>query len=397
MKRARAFTLIEIAVVLFIIALLAGTIAQYLSGQIASAKQQLTQTRETAIKTAIMSFVARNYRLPCPAVGTIPAGGVNNGVEATNPGVCTGTVLFPAGTPVVATGTVPWVSLGLPAETSLDGYGNRFTYQVTLAATSNALNAQTLPGLKGNITIHSAGPALPANQINDCTPVSVPPVTYNPCSAVAVVVSHGSNGFGAYMDNGSQVAVPPGADELENVNADTTFVVKAYSGAQANPFDDAVIFMTAGDVLAGLNNSGALQDSRAIVAANFNVIRNAIIGSVTRVGSFLCVAGTCAGTVNCMGGTPCEVTQFTYTLPAPAGAAPNTMPLIGLPANVLTDPWGNPIQYTLVTSPIAPATVLSQTAFTLTSYGPDGTGGNADDISVAISVGEFQTVVSKSR
>ena len=80
MKRARAFTLIEIAVVLFIIALLAGTIAQYLSGQIASAKQQLTQTRETAIKTAIISFVARNYHTGgCDRYGSVGESGFARG------------------------------------------------------------------------------------------------------------------------------------------------------------------------------------------------------------------------------------------------------------------------------------------------------------------------------
>jgi hypothetical protein len=73
------------------------------------------------------------------------------------------------------------------------------------------------------------------------------------------------------------------------------------------------------------------------------------------------------------------------------------MPALGLPSTVLSDPWGNLIQYAVVTSPIAPATALNLTAFTLTSWGPDGTAGNADDISVAVSVGEFQTIVSKSR
>jgi prepilin-type N-terminal cleavage/methylation domain-containing protein len=397
MKKARGFTLIEIAVVLFIVALLVGAIAQYLSGQITSAKQAITHTREAAIKAAIVSFVSRNFRLPCPAIATIPGGAANNGVEAINPGTCTGSGLFPVGTPTVASGTIPWASLGLPAETSIDGYGNRFTYQVTLAATSSNLTAQTLPGMKGNITIHSSGPGAAGNQINECTPVSIPPVTYNPCSAVVVVVSHGINGFGAYMESGARVPLPPGPDELGNTDGDNAFVMKTFSGAQANPYDDTVLFLTAADILAGLNNSGALQDYRAIVASNMNVIRNAIVANVTRVGNFLCVAGTCAGTVNCSGGTPCETTQFTYTLPAAGGIAPNTMPAVGLPVTVVNDPWGNPMQYAITTSPITPASALNLTAFTLTSWGPDGTAGNGDDISVTVSVGEFQTIVSKSR
>lgn len=146
-----------------------------------------------------------------------------------------------------------------------------------------------------------------------------------------------------------------------------------------------------------MHDSGALQDYRAIVAANTNVIRNAIIATVTRVGNFHCVAGTCAGTVNCGAGMPCETTQFTYTLPPVGGVAPNTMPVLGLPGTELNNPWGNPMQYAIATATITPATVLNLTAFTLTSWGPDGAAGNGDDIGVAVSVGEFQTIVSKSR
>src|SRR3954469_21100736 len=79
MKRARGFTLIEIAVVLFIVALLAGAIAQYLSGQISAAKLGITQTREAAIKAALTNFIARNNRLPCPAIITLASGAAGDG------------------------------------------------------------------------------------------------------------------------------------------------------------------------------------------------------------------------------------------------------------------------------------------------------------------------------
>ena len=113
MNRARGFTLIEIAVVLFIVALLGGAIAQYLAGQISATKQAITQTRQASIKAALTNFIARNNRLPCPAIATTPSGAVGDGVEAPWPG-CTGTVNVV--TPLVATGTVPWVSLGLPGD-----------------------------------------------------------------------------------------------------------------------------------------------------------------------------------------------------------------------------------------------------------------------------------------
>jgi len=415
MKRIRGFTLIEIAVVLFIVAILAGAIAQYLTAQIATAKQGITQARQASIKSALTNFIARNNRLPCPAITTLASGAALDGVEAPQtPLQCNGTILS-AG---VATGEVPWVSLGLSSDAAIDGYSNRFTYQVTVAATS--LNAQTVMGMKGAITIHSAGPgvlaspsatAAPGNQLNDCRTdmtVAYNP-TANPCAAVVVVVSHGADGYGAYTDGGVQIAFPAsvtGADAPANADGDSKFVMKPFSGIPANPFDDVVLALTPNDLIGGLTNAGNMQSAQATVNTNFGLIKSAIIsyGMQNRTGNFACVVGFCPGTTSCPD-TPgahgtnasCETTVFTYALPpADVVGGVNVVPaVLALPVAVRTDPWGVLIQYTLTTSPINTGTAAGAVAFTLTSAGPDGAFGGADDISATVYVGELRTQFSK--
>lgn len=373
MRERRGFTLIEMAVVLFIATVVLGAIAQYVTAQVLQARLSSTRAKQDAIKTALVGFISRNNRLPCPAAATIAMGGANNGVEVAA-GTCAGAGVTVNG--AVASGVLPWVTLGLPNDTALDGYGNRFTYQVVVAAT--ALTAQTIAGMRGAINVHTTTPVAAGNQTNDCSAGA----TTNPCAAVAVVVSHGLDGYGAYNEQGVQIAVPAGivnGDAWENTNGDNAVVVKAFSGSANNPYDDIVMVLTPGELLAPLTNSGALQDSRAALNANFNSIKNAIMLRLINAPS--------------TAGPPLWI----YDLPANSNVS--AIPALGLPVTVTNDPWGNPIRFTQVTSPInSPGTAPSAIAFTLTSDGPDGpTGTAADNIALDVLVGEFQTLAAKFR
>lgn len=375
MRRASGFSLIEIAVVLFIVGIVLTATITALNSLSIGAREKSTRTKQEAIKSALSTFLVRNNRLPCPADIKIATGGLQNGVEAATPGTCTevnlGGVNSSGAAPnVVKTGAIPWASLGLPEEASLDASGNRFTYQVMANATN--LNADTVSGMLGAISIHSAGlgvaGAAPAgNQINDC---SVAPSTYNPCGAVAVIVSHGVNGFGAYTTAGQQVPIPGtviGNDERENANGDNRFVIKSYSDIDTNPYDDIVLAITAGDFLTPLAASGTLKDYQATLNAKMAVIKGAIIANAYTAG------GGGGGALR------------NYLFP---GAVP-------LPASQLNDPWGTAIVYAVPTPNVNCNTVpTTNTVFTLTSLGPDKLVNTADDFKITVTVADIVAIIA---
>jgi type II secretory pathway pseudopilin PulG len=202
MRRAGGFSLLEIAVVIAIIGFLAFMITPLIGGQMAVAKARETRNKLDPLKSAIVSFVAANNRLPCPAVENLPSTDPQYGREATTPGTCTGTTSLTGG---ASRGIVPWVSLGMTGEAAADAFGRFFMYAVTTSQTN--LVANTIPGMTGVIAIHSATPVSVANQTNVNN------------LAVFVVLSYGSDGYGAFNPgSGAQTPFPPapGADESEN-------------------------------------------------------------------------------------------------------------------------------------------------------------------------------------
>jgi prepilin-type N-terminal cleavage/methylation domain-containing protein len=364
--KLKGFTLVEMAVVLVIIGLMLGAVLGVGNAQIQQARISSTKTKQEAIKVALINYITRNNRLPCPAIATLAPGIAGYGLEAATPGTCTGATAN--GNVVI--GIVPWSSLGVTDENATDGYYNRYTYQVALAATNT--NLQTISGLKGAISIHTGtpvamGPPIVGNQSNDCTPAGG---NYNPCSAVAIIVSHGINGAGAYSIEGVQKALPAvgATDELENIDNDSRFVIKDYSDNAANPFDDIVLPLTASDLITPLTTHGSLKDYRATINDDFSNIKSAIIADAikNRVGA---------------------ISPYGYPIPAALPA---------LPANTLNDPWGMPYIYAQnIVTPVVSGTAGNLPAFTLTSLGPDGVVGGNDDITTVITVNQLQDAFSK--
>lgn len=357
------FTLIEMAIVLVISGLLLTAVLSVGNAQLQSARISSTKQKQEAVRLALINFITRNNRLPCPAIAGLAPAAAGYGAEAATPGTCAGTVINGA----VTTGIVPWRSLALSDENAEDGYYHRFTYQVALAATNT--NSKTISGLKGATSTHSGtpvvmGPPATGNQSNDCTPAGG---NYNPCSAVVVIVSHGSNGFGSYARDGTQQALPAGADELENTNNDSKFIIKDFADDLANPYDDIVLALTAADLLTPLTTHGSLVDYKALINEDSANIKNTIIAYAVanRTGS---------------GGT--------YSYPVPL-----TLP--ALPASGLIDPWGTPYVYTRTILAVNSTSQSNSTAFTLTSLGPDGVAGGNDDIQMNISVNQLQDAFAK--
>lgn len=373
--RQSGFTLVEMAVVLVIIGLLLVAGIGLGTTQIELSRITATKIKQEAIKNALISFIARNNRLPCPAVAALAPNAVGYGSEALTPGACAGSTIVGA----VSTGIVPWENLGISDDIASDGNYNRFTYQVDLLATG--LNSATISGLKGAISVHTnvpavLGPVPIGNQTNDCTVGN-----YNPCSGVVTIISHGTNGLGAYTSEGVQRILPAsGTDEAENTNADSKVVVKDYSNNPANPFDDIVMIIPAYELLAPLTKNGSLDDYNAALNKNFSAISGAVI------------AYTFANRTGTTG-------SGSYPTP--------TDPIItNLPVNILNDPWGNTIKYKqFISNPLSASNSLpnitkmtdpNNIAFTLSSNGPDGAPSTADDIIKTVYVTQLMNAYSNA-
>ncbi len=205
-RRHAGFSLVELAVVLVIVGLLASGLMLSLGTQRESATTLEAQRQLESIREALIGFALANGRLPCPAPRTLANTDANAGREncASQHGV------------------VPWVTLGLP---ETDPWGNRFTYY------AHSLFTAAVPvGASAGFTLDTTGNA----SIKDTAGAS-----YDTASGLpAVVVSHGARPAGAWLPNGVQVTAGTG-DELENTNANTVFVAHTPTPA----FDDQLIWI----------------------------------------------------------------------------------------------------------------------------------------------------------
>ncbi|MCS6944687.1 MAG: prepilin-type N-terminal cleavage/methylation domain-containing protein [Sutterellaceae bacterium] len=227
-RSAAGFSLVEIAIASVIVALLLGGLLALTATHTATQRVRDTEQLLAQARQALLGFAAVNGRLPCPAAPGLPSGAAGAGVEQTPTATgCTGGQI----------GVLPWVTLGLP---ELDAWGRRFTYRVT------ALHARTvmmrLPTQFGCTPPPATVPTQAAFAL--CSPgdneVRVASAGASLVTgAVAVIISHGANGFGARLPSGATMPPSPDADEAENHDTDNIAVQRVTSAS----FDDLVIWV----------------------------------------------------------------------------------------------------------------------------------------------------------
>lgn len=221
-RHLRGFTLVELAISIFIIALLLGSILVPLTTQVEQRQTSETQKTLEEIRDALLGFAATNGYLPCPDLQV--GGTANDGNEdVTAAGVCT---TITGGAPnELAAGNVPWVTLGLGNQ---DVWGNRFRYTVLAAY------AQRTPA--GTFGLGTLG-GLRVCTVAACT-------TTLTTTAVAVIISNGKNGLSAISAlTNAATAASTSADELENADNDRDAVSRTHSNVAATEFDDIVIWL----------------------------------------------------------------------------------------------------------------------------------------------------------
>ena len=229
MTGQRGFTLIEMAIVLVIMTILIGGLAVPLSAQIqarriAETNKTLEEAREAIIGYAMSHKSTDDNRpyLPCP---DSDGDGIENR-EAS--GACTVNVSW-----------LPWVTLGTAAQ---DAWGNRLLY-ASQPELTDATGFSSTPAPVGGYEVCSS---------QAC---ATPDVAAN---VPVVVLSHGANGWGARNINGNTLSAPTGANELENLDADTRYVSRtpAKPGDASGEFDDLATWLSFNAIVSRVCPSG---------------------------------------------------------------------------------------------------------------------------------------------
>lgn len=263
---SQGFTLVELAVVLAILALLIGFFMAVTPAFLNAQKAKTTESKIATLEAVLIRYVMQNKRLPCPADGRIASGDANAGVEIARDanGDCTSQTH----------GVLPWVALGLTSTDAEDGWATRFTYRVAQGLTRN--NSMDMSGCdpagsavadgtppnqtcKAGCTVSSlvtsctsptnflAGKGLTIrNQVAGT--VLMDPAGNPSNGAAFVLISHGENLSGSYSStgnlNGPSIA-QEGTNEAPNradqaLAAEYIDATKSYADNSSH-FDDYVV------------------------------------------------------------------------------------------------------------------------------------------------------------
>jgi streptogramin lyase len=234
--RTAGFSLIQISILLTVASLM---MVAVLPTPQAPVRMDASSTgKMNTILTALRQYQAATCSLPCPADPTLATGANNYGVAAANPGTgspgnCTGgtpAAAYADTTKHIAIGMVPWKTLGLSYEYALDGWGRDITYAVDTGATNQSAGTAAITITDNGITRNS----------------------------VAALVSHGKDGYGAWLplagnsgtaprfDNGSTDTAQADNAQVAHgggLTANTTFA-SFINQTQSATFDDSVVYQS---------------------------------------------------------------------------------------------------------------------------------------------------------
>jgi prepilin-type N-terminal cleavage/methylation domain-containing protein len=232
----RGFTLIELAIVMLVLTILAAGLLLPLTTNIEMKRYEATQKILLEAREALIGYAMSHKDatgkpyLPCPdktsgITSNLPNDGIEDRTTTPGPG------FPPCDTPE---GNFPWATLGVG---NADAWGNRLRYRVEFGY-SDSTNG-----------FSSASPPPAAIQI--CNQSGCPANSIVAAQLPAVILSFGKNGWGAINSNtpiganGVPQASPTSADELENVNGNWNYVSRAPTEASptTTEFDDLVVWL----------------------------------------------------------------------------------------------------------------------------------------------------------
>lgn len=216
----RGFTLVELAVVLLIVAVLLGGLLIPLSAQQDIRARQETEKRLNDVREALLGFAVAHRRLPRPAVSA------TDGAEA-----------GPCASEAACTGFVPWATLGVE---KTDAWGKLIRYSVSRDYANGTITLTTV----ANRTVQTRDAAGTASYLAgqaSCT-------TASQC-VPAIAFSHGRERWGT-SDSGTAFAdgSATNTDEDANNTGPINYFSRLPSPDTTGPggeFDDLVVWLPA--------------------------------------------------------------------------------------------------------------------------------------------------------
>lgn len=267
-SRQPGFTLVELTVVLVIISIMATVGMGALSAFLISANYSATKKKQEIIKDALVAFFGANKRLPCPDIsnntnGTADSSKITGQEDRAATGTCIGNL-----------GVLPYAVLGLSNEAAEDGWGNLFTYRVYADSAP-----PPCPGVGKDWTNSACyGAGKVGGIILDVGTDAVPDARPENRQLVAALISHGSNGFGAWGRLGTRNSLPTACEESRNsgnssgCTAGTAETLYKGEHGEENGNDDVVATLSPGDLFLPLAKQGVLRSSSSQVIEDLQTL-----------------------------------------------------------------------------------------------------------------------------
>lgn len=227
------FSLVEMAVVLAIVALLMGGLLPMISGQIEQQHRSETRKQLNEINAALLGFAVINGRLPCPDTN-------NDGTEDFS---ATAVVINNAPfsgqstqilQPCNGGGNIPYNQLGTP---QMDGFGNPFVYNVAPVFAGQNVKRWSNTGASGTLLSTEPNGKF---VLSDAGTMDVCAATTNASTSPCPTPRWVDNAVAVVLSRGADWAQPPSVEENENLDNDTDFI----SHDNTTDFDDLVIWVS---------------------------------------------------------------------------------------------------------------------------------------------------------
>jgi len=244
-RRARGFTLTELAVVFVIISLLLATALFTLSAQTEQRNFDETRRRLEAARELLLAFAVVNGRLPCPAIAS------SGGQESLSGANCSS----PYG------GFLPARTIGFQimdaGGNAVDAWGNAIRYAVS-GTTPTCATTPATPHFTNATNLRANGITCQPNDLVVCQ--SATGITATTCGTAVSLTNQTTLVAVAFSTGANGIAGSSGIDEAANLNGDRVFVwhTPTPAGAANGAFDDQVTWITVGELYAKLIAAGIL-------------------------------------------------------------------------------------------------------------------------------------------